>query len=236
MIDGVDAVPQVSADNTDASHTELNGNCSSMHPSGGIVSEFFENLDNFLAAAKPAGKQLDRDSEKTLARYCYVLALFEEVFRAGPWPASILFRQQYESVEELLRAIPSQSVDDIAQMSNIVYHRFEPHFGEPVTLNPTFEGSLDVSGADGDFFLNDCLIDFKATIKPRMSPEWLRQLVGYVLLDYSDMHHLDSVGIFLVRQDVLFRWPLDEFIQTLCDEKSSLPLLRQEFRKVTQSA
>ena len=206
-----------------------------MHPAGGIVSDFFRSLDSFLAEVNPAGKQLSGDSEKTLARYCYVLALFEEVFRAPVWPNSILFRERYRSVEELLHAVPPQWVDDIAALSALFYRRFKTDFGKAVTLNPTFDGSPDVGGADGDLILDQCLIDFKATINPRIDPEWLRQLVGYVLLDYSDIYGLEYVAIYLARQDVLLRWPLDDFIQALSDDNPDISSLRREFKEVVQT-
>ena len=136
------------------------------HPAGGIIADFFHSLDNFLAEASPAHKQLSDDSEKMLSRYCYALALFEEVFRA-PAPAvqnSILFREEYRSADELLQAIPSQWVDDLAALSELFFHRFESHLGEEVTLNPKFEGGADIDGADGDRILIRCLVDCKTTI------------------------------------------------------------------------
>lgn len=230
---GFDAIPEVSADAR--MNPEIGKSGTILHPAGGVVTEFFEELDSFLESEKPAGRQLDHKPETVLARYCYVLSLFEEVSRAGAWPTSILFKQKYKSSEELLEAISDDWVDDIVNLSAMFFHQFEYQLNKPVTLNPTFDGSIDVSGADGDLILDHCLIDFKATINPKLSPDWIPQLVGYSLLDYSDIHQLDSVGIYLVRQGLLLRWSMDEFIGTLTEGKANLATLREDFQEMTNS-
>ena len=106
--------------------------------------------------------------------------------------------------------------------------------GESVTLNPHFEGSTDVGGADGDLILNRCLIDFKTTVNPKLDPEWLRQLVGYVLLDYSNAHEIDSIAIYLARQKILLQWPIEELLHALSGEIINLSTMRTEFKEVTQ--
>jgi hypothetical protein len=60
------------------------------------IESFFQELDEVLPELRPAGRQLDRQQEETLSRYCIVLALFEEVSRAGPRRESPLLvgRQQ----------------------------------------------------------------------------------------------------------------------------------------------
>ena len=70
----------------------------------------------------------------------------------------------------------------------------------PHTLNPTFEGSRDVGGADADLVVNGTLIDIKTTVRPEIKPDWIRQLLGYVLLDYSVRHQIKAIGLYMARQ------------------------------------
>ena len=54
-----------------------------------------------------------------------------------------------------------------------------------------------------------CLIDIKCVIKPERTPH-LRQAIAYALLDVDDEHQLDSVGIYLARQGIFWKVPLDD--------------------------
>jgi hypothetical protein len=49
----------------------------------GVGAGFFGILDSVVARLRPSADALDRDGERELARWCYVLALFDEVFRGG---------------------------------------------------------------------------------------------------------------------------------------------------------
>ena len=65
----------------------LGGTLPSLPPE--LVEEFFESLDARLDGLKPAGRRLQPDEEGTLCRYCVTLALFDQVFRAGPSPIGV---------------------------------------------------------------------------------------------------------------------------------------------------
>jgi len=103
----------------------------------------------------------------------------------------------------------------------------------PFVLNPTFSGSNDVGGADADLIVDRCLIEIKTSKLAKIEPSWLRQLVGYLLLDYTDEHHIQSLGIYMARQGLLFSWTVDEFLYILTgNTEVSLSQLRQEFRQL----
>src|SRR5207249_2824155 len=71
----------------------------------------------------------------------------------------------------------------------------------------------------------------KTSIRPEIKPEWLRQLAGYVLLDYDDEYKMTSVGIYMARQGMLFTWPVEEYFQKLAgDPLASVAVLRRDFR------
>jgi hypothetical protein len=92
-----------------------------------------------------------------------------------------------------------------------------------------------VGGADADLIVDGCLIDIKASVQPKINPEWLRQLAGYVLLDYTDEQRIHSVGIYMARQGVLLTWSLADFFSLLAeDETLSVEALCQEFRQICQ--
>lgn len=101
------------------------------------------------------------------------------------------------------------------------------------TLNPTFDGSEDIGGADADFILGDVLIDIKTSIKPAINANYLWQLLGYVLLDYSDCYHIDSIGLYMSRQGSLFQWSLEEAVAILSPGKpKSIAEMRKQFRQL----
>ena len=95
-------------------------------------------------------------------------------------------------------------------------------------------GSHDVGGADADLVVDSCLIDIKASVNPQIKAEYLYQLAGYLLLDYDDALHINSMAIYLARQGILFAWPVADFLQKLTGEDVSLAKLRQEFQVLCQ--
>jgi hypothetical protein len=221
-----------------------------------LIAGFTERLAAALADIRPVGRALAREEEMQLARYCYVLGLFENVFRSG-YVADALAEAFYSHpdkvvkgrsrrkqtdptaseaeveacVVQLLASVADHWADDLASLGTLATDRLGHLVSQPVNLNPTFAGSRDVGGADADLIVNGCLIDLKASINPVIDAKWLRQLAGYVLLDYEDEHHIDSVGVYMARQGALLRWPLDEFVHMLTgDAAASVADLRREFR------
>jgi hypothetical protein len=202
-----------------------------------LIISFFDSLDATLQAIQPIGRRLEPVEEGILARYCFVLGLFEEIFRSDRYlDGPLLVPAPRKSVDELL-AIPDDAwVDDLRALSYLFYDKYSYLLSLPFILNPTFMGSGDVGGADADLIVNGCLIDIKTTIGPKIDAKHLRQLVGYVLLDYDDARHIDSVGIYMARQGELFTWPLTDFLcQLTGDSTTSVIQLRQEFRSLFKS-
>jgi hypothetical protein len=220
-----------------------------------LISGFAEHLAAMLADIRPVGRTLTSDEEVRMARYCYILNLFEHVFRTGDVPEALYAavcshpdkvvkgRRKKQAVEtasdteieacvsQLLASVAEHWADDLAALGMLAVDRLGLLLSQPVDLNPTFAGSIDVGGADADLIVNGCLLDVKATKNPAIEAVWLRQLAGYVLLDYEDEHHIDSVGIYMVRQGALLCWPLDEFVHTLTGDSSvSVADLRRELR------
>jgi hypothetical protein len=200
-----------------------------------LASDFFESLKIFLKRARPARRRLDPRQDRELCRYCYILALYEELHRAALRNrASPLFSLPRKATpEDLFELAHAAWVDDLCQMSYLFYERCVALLSKPVVLNPDFGGTGYASGIEADLIVDRCLIDIKTTISPKWRLEWLYQLLIYVLLDYHDRYRMDSVGIYLARQGMLVTWPLSSLLGTLTWPASlTLPELREYFRHV----
>jgi hypothetical protein len=197
-----------------------------------LIENFFASLDGTLRELEPTGRRLERVQEELLARYCVVLALFEEIARAGENINSLLYRRECSTVSDLLALSETHWTEDLCAMTWLFQERFSELLSHPVVLNPTFVGSPDVGGADADLILDNCLIDIKATVNPHIiQPVWLYQLLGYTLLDYDDRYQIREVGIYLARQGILLKWSLEELVYILTGRKA-LPLSNQREREL----
>jgi hypothetical protein len=201
-----------------------------------LITSFFASLEITLAEIQPVRRRLEIETEQILARYCFVLSLFEEAFRSNRYlDGPLLIPALKRSVEELLCVAEDTWIADLCAMATLFYDHYSHLLSQPAVLNPTFTGSRDVGGADADLIVEGCLIDIKASIQPRIDPAWLRQLVGYVLLDYTDERRIHSVAIYMARQGILLTWPLADFFHLLTgDETVSVQTLRQEFCQLCQ--
>ena len=121
---------------------------------------------------------------------------------------------------------------DMQSLSQLFYERFEKRIPESnFHLNPTFDGSGYIGGADADLIVDTCLIDIKTTIGPRVQNRDLYQLLGYVLLDFSHEYELDQVSLYFSRQGTTLRWPLTDLLDRLCADvpRPRLDNLRERF-------
>ena len=196
-----------------------------------LVLSFFDSLDATLRTIAPVGRKLEAEDERLLARYCFVLGLFEEPYRSDRYlEGPLMLPAPRTSVDELLHIAEDAWIDDLCQLSTLFYDKCHHLLSQPFVLNPTFKGSSDVGGADADLIVDGCLIEVKSSIGARIDAKWLYQLAGYTLLDYDDKYHLNSVGIYMARQGLLLKWPIDEFLYLLSGS-NNLPLAqyRKEF-------
>ena len=205
-----------------------------------LLQEFFGCLETFLKKVQPVGRCLDAEAERMLARYCYVLSLFEQVFRVGyeaVQRSPLLLPTPKQSVEALL-AIPQEAcVEDVRQLFTLFFDRCQHLLSLPFTLNPSFPWSNGADRSDADLIVDGCLIDIKASVTPKMNANYLYQLVGYLLLDYDDSLKMNATGIYMARQGILFTWSVPNFVQQLTgDSNADVAALREDFRNVCQRA
>ena len=199
-------------------------------------SELFISMDAFLLEIDPRGRRLTGVEEDKLNRFCYVLALYEQIFRAGPEINSPLYNNKFKRAQDFLSIPDPNCITDLRNLSWQFYDNFEHLLSLQHVLNPTFEGSIGIGGADADLIIDGVLIDIKTSTKLEIDRGWLWQLMGYVLLDYSDCYNICSIGLYMARQDLLFQWSMRETLAFLFNGKPKrLEQLRGEFREIVQS-
>jgi hypothetical protein len=202
-----------------------------------VLKLYFEHLDETLNIQQPIGRSLDAKSEHLLARYCFVLALLEEVIRRNSYRYSpLVMPRPKKSVDELL-AIPQEEwIDDLCNLFRMFYKHYASILSRPSILSPSFAGETGLVWAGADLLVDGCVMQIKASVEPKIQSMWLRNLAGCVLLDFEDQHHIHSVGIYMVRQGLLVSWSLDAFFGRLTGEShTNLASLRQEFRKCCEN-
>lgn len=200
------------------------------------IEDFFSSLDTHVEKNNPVSARLSNGDEEALNRYCVVLALFDQVYRSGIKLDSLLFSPELDySTGSLLGIAEPHWIEDLCRLSRLFYETQRTLIDPNALLNPVFTGSSDVGGADADIIVSRCLIEFKATVNPKIDAFLLYQLLGYTFLDYDDQFQIDSVGVYLARQGILIRWPLRELLQTLSGGAPvSLPDVRLEFRALAR--
>lgn len=196
-----------------------------------VIETFFADLIDFCAGYDVAGRRLDEEAEDRLCRYCYALALMEEVFRAGPHPNSPIFELSPRSTPDDVLALASDvAVDDLRQLSWLFFDSQQGLMSQKLRAsNPTFAGSTCLAGADGDLIIDRCLIDIKALVDPKKfsKPSWPWQLLGYALLDFPDEYEIRELGIYFARQGLLLEWAVDEFAEKLAGTKQGVSEARK---------
>ncbi|WP_444947430.1 hypothetical protein [Micromonospora ureilytica] len=197
---------------------------------------------NHAGPIRPA--QFRERSDEWWARMSYALALLVELYRAARVYGSRLTQLGPDSrASDLLGLANDDEVADLIAMRDLAVEQLLPGLPSgPVATGSTFEGSVDLN-ADADLIVGGVLVDFKAT-QGRARPDGSRaagltradidQLLGYVLLDYSDDFALHSVAIYAVRYGHYAAWPLNSLCAELAGRPIDLAAMRQEFAQVVR--
>jgi hypothetical protein len=174
------------------------------------------------------------------ARLCYALALLVEAYRAVMIDGSRLTWLTANSrADDLLSLANDDEVNDLIAMRDLARLRLLPALpAGPIFTGSTFDGSADIA-ADADLIAGGLLVDFKAgqggtrradgTRAATMNRPDLDQLLGYVLLDYSDAFTLHTVAIYHARFGYFASWPIRDLATELAGHPVDLPELRQQF-------
>ncbi|MEU1510023.1 hypothetical protein [Kitasatospora sp. NPDC005748] len=171
--------------------------------------------------------------EERLARLCLAAAIAEEAFRCPDPSVATLVRSAHPGfgLEDLLHLASEDEVRDVVRVAAAADRglaALRAHAApQQVVLAPTFEGSEDVGGADGDWIAGGRLIDVKTTIHPGKLPLVdVYQLCGYALLDYHDAHRVTHLGWYCARPGAAVVWDTQAFF-ALLGARRPLPELRE---------
>src|SRR5205823_1400347 len=128
------------------------------------------------------------------------------------------------SAEDLLGIAPPACIRDLHVLTEASREPLAALPREPTFVGPSFAGSGNVGGGDGDLIAGSCLVDFKTLKDGRLDKRMMQQLAAYALLDYDDDYGLREVALYLARQGRLLRLPLDDFITCMAASATSLAL------------
>jgi len=177
-------------------------------------------------------RTLDPRSEERMCRYCILFAYLDWIGRApfGNSATERMIMLGMSTVAHMLRGVDSAIVADVARLSRLFIEQQQTLIrgARSAVVGRSLEGSEDVlGGADFDLILDGCLLDFKTSLKARVSTDILRQLVGYWLLDYNDKYRIETVGIVLMRHGHLLKFDMRDLLTTTIPPSA----LRAEFRE-----
>ena len=162
------------------------------------------------------GTEEDKDRASIIFTWC------EALYRAG---LRALFSSLGErlhaskTVDDLFASIPPAMLADVSNLRAANQEQVEQWRtmilkGVEYTENPHFTGASLVGGADGDWFIDDTLFDFKVVDK--ISAPWVRkvlmQLLGYLILDLDNDYQATRIGIWLPRQATVKTWEIEEIL------------------------
>lgn len=182
--------------------------------------ELSEAIDDLFGNRVFRAAQLPEAEERLLCRYCFLLGLFEQLYRAGvdsSW--GIVRRGRQGGLASIEKLCQEDYVDDLVNLGRLVISRHaDLLLGSRHVLNPTFAASRVVP-MDGDLIVGDRLIDVKAVKeigyfrdKSRLNV-W--QLVGYFLADTNDTYGINELGFYLARQGAQMYWKADDLLAIL---------------------
>jgi hypothetical protein len=115
-------------------------------------------------------------------------------------------------------------------MAELLRSRLVDLLAAPAILNPTFDGSLAIGGADADVVVQYTVLELKTTRQDRFERvDHIYQLLGYALLDYSNAYEIEHIAVYLARRGVLVSWPVAELLERYSATPSWMTL-QQQFR------
>jgi hypothetical protein len=188
-------------------------------------------LQELTTAHDPRGRLLGAEEERALCRHCYILALFEQCYRRPSAPSVLTALRDRPTAEDLLSFCEERVVEDLVAISTLFAETQVEFYAQPsFVLNPTFQASKLLGGADADLIVSGRLVEIKTLKSGRPDRADKLQLAAYALADWEDKHGIREVAFYLARHGIQKVWSLDEYLERLAGKKVSVGGLRAEFR------
>ncbi len=199
-----------------------------------LYGRLSEELTGLVDRVRPVGRRLAAAEEAELCRHCYVLALYEQFYRAGVrWDSPLGRMDPAASAADALALVPDVAVRDLCVLVEGLHaSELAGWVGRAIVANPVFSGSRLVGGADGDLIVDNCLIDVKVSASRCPDRDWVYQLLGYALLDLDDVLGIERVALYHARGPALMTWGLQELVDEAAQSPVDLSALRAAFRVV----
>lgn len=201
----------------------------------GLAAEFKKFSEHFFSKLAPARRALKSKQEERLCRYCILLARITHARRSFDYSYFYdAMKSGKLNIDKFMNAVDQQWVDDMAVLASSYYHsnaKVIRTFSNIFHGN-VLTGSRDIGGADFDLVVDGCLVDIKTTIKAKITTEYLRQILGYWLLDYYDKFKICSASVYLTRQAYEQRFDIEvDLLQTKRSKRDLRRLFRDGLRK-----
>jgi hypothetical protein len=187
---------------------------------------------------------VDDLSTEELARGCWALSLFTEFYRALMISQSPLYALSKSStIEDLLAVAPAGAVDQLRALIGLAQTELLPSLASRsgmIAIGPTFEGSA-LMNADADLVVAGMLVEVKTALghkradgsrRSGLDSETIRQVLGYVLLDFSNEFEMADLAIYAARFGKLVTWPLLQLLCDLAGERIDLAAERATFKSI----
>ena len=179
-------------------------------------------------------------SADTPARASIVLAWLDDLYRGNRWPEGLnpvvdrLKQGERPDWAACAAEVDRLMSDEVRTLMEVAAGAFR---GREAICGPGFASSAAVGGADADFVVEGCPYEVKTTKAPREKLVGsVRQLLGYVLLDWSDDYKLQEAWLYFARQGHRMSWPLAQLLsETTGDPDATLAGLRDEFRRAAEN-
>lgn len=124
--------------------------------------------------------------------------IYEEVFTAA-------------DLADAITRLPPTWIDDVTAVTTLSGHLL-PTLAGTAHPAPTFVGSRDVGGAEGDIIVGTTLVDIKTLQAATLQRRHAQQLIAYAFLDFSDQYALTHVAVLAARYGQLVTWNLHDVL------------------------
>jgi len=182
-----------------------------------------QHISDVLGDAFLEAERLTRDGDDVDQDYASIIfAWCESIYRAGPRAMHSSLGERLSAarnVDDVYDSVPPLMLEDIARLRivnqrQIKHWRLRMRHGAFFISNPSFSGAFLVGGADGDWFIDDTLFEFKVVDRitaPRVR-QVLMQLLGYLILDLDNDYEAERIGIWLPRQAMIRTWEIKKIL------------------------